>query len=240
MTAMEMQIAGSAGAFAYEVELRMDGPGALVLAGPNGAGKSTALKAILGALRPARGRILLGGVPVFDAAQDVDVPTELRGIGYVPQAYALFPHLSALDNAAFGLRGPDRSRRARSMLERLGVGELAERRPGSLSGGERQRVALARALAPEPRLLLLDEPLAALDVVSRRQVRAFLSDRLRSLEIPSIVVTHDLDDARTLGDRLAILERGRVVDSGDLRSVLERRASPFAAELASPALPPKT
>jgi molybdate transport system ATP-binding protein len=233
MTTVEVQIAGSAGTFAYDVELRIDGPGALVLAGPNGAGKSTVLKAILGALRPVRGRISLGGAPVFDAARDLDVPTELRGIGYVPQTYALFPHLSALDNVAFGLRGPDRSRRARAVMDRLGVGELAERRPGSLSGGERQRVALARALAPEPRLLLLDEPLAALDVVTRRQVRAFLSDRLRSLEIPSIVVTHDLDDARTLGDRLAILERGRVVDSGDLKSVLERRASPFAAELAS-------
>src|SRR5262249_24362900 len=145
----------------------------------------------------------------------------------------LFPHLTALENVAFGLRGPDRSARARAVLDRLGAGELSDRRPGALSGGEQQRVALARALAPEPRLLLPDEPLAALDLTSPRLVRAFLADRLRSLEIPSIVVTHDIVDARTLGDRLAILERGRVVDSGDLASVLERRASPFVVELAS-------
>jgi len=240
VSAVDVQIAGAAGAFEYEVALHLDAPAALVLAGPNGAGKSTTLKAILGAVRPERGRITIGGTEVFDAARALDVPTELRAIGYVPQAYALFPHLTALENAAFGLRGPDRAARARAMLERLGVADLAHRRPTSLSGGEQQRVALARALAPEPRLLLLDEPLAALDVVSRRQVRRFLADRLRSLEIPSIVVTHDIDDARTLGDRLAILERGRVVDSGDLTSVLKRRTSPFAAELASPAFPQET
>ena len=233
MSAVEAQIAGTAGAFEYEVELRLDAPAALVLAGPNGAGKSTVLKAILGAIRPERGRITIGGADVFDAARALDVPTELRAVGYVPQAYALFPHLTALENVAFGLRGPDRAPRARAVLERLGVADLAHRRPTSLSGGEQQRVALARALAPGPRLLLLDEPLSALDVISRRQVRLFLAQHLRSLEIPSIVVTHDIDDARTLGDRLAILERGRVVDSGDLPSVLQRRASPFAAELAA-------
>ncbi|HYV44870.1 MAG TPA: ATP-binding cassette domain-containing protein [Myxococcaceae bacterium] len=237
MSAVDVQIAGAVGAFDYEVALHLDAPAALVLAGPNGAGKSTTLKAILGAVRPERGRIAIGGADVFDAARGLDVPTELRAVGYVPQAYALFPHLTALENVAFGLRGPDRSARARAMMERLGVADLARRRPTSLSGGEQQRVALARALAPEPRLLLLDEPLAALDVVSRRQVRRFLAERLRSLEIPSIVVTHDIDDARTLGDRLAILERGRVVDSGDLTSVLQRRASPFAAELAASAFP---
>jgi len=233
VSAVEVQIAGRAGTFEYRVELHLDAPGALVLAGPNGAGKSTALKAILGALRPERGRISIGGVPVFDSASALDVPMELRAIGYVPQAYALFPHLTALENAGFGLPRPDRARRALLMLERLGVAELKDRLPGSLSGGERQRVALARALAPEPRLLLLDEPLAALDVTTRRQVRAFLAERLRSLEIPSIVVTHDVEDARTLGDRIAILERGSVVDSGDLASVLQRRTTPFAAELAS-------
>jgi molybdate transport system ATP-binding protein len=239
VTAVEVDIAGAVGSFEYQIAFSIDAPGALVLAGPNGAGKSTALKTILGALRPARGRIALDGAPVFDAARGVDVPTELRAIGYVPQAYALFPHLTALENVAFGLRGPDRGARALAVLERLGAAALSDRRPGALSGGEQQRVALARALAPGPRLLLLDEPLAALDVTGRRQVRAFLADHLRSLAIPSIVVTHDAQDAAALGQRLVILERGRVVDAGDLASVLARQATPFVTELAMAAPPPR-
>jgi molybdate transport system ATP-binding protein len=201
--------------------------------GPNGAGKTTVLLAMVGARRPSRGRITIADDVLFDGDSRIDQPTEERGLAYLPQNYALFPHLTAVANVAFGLRGPRAGRleRARSMLERLGVGAVADRRPGALSGGEQQRVALARALAPSPRALLLDEPLAALDVESRESVRAFLVAELRTQQRPFIVIAHDRDDVRAFAAPVAVVEHGRVVQRGELATLEASPASAFTARL---------
>jgi molybdate transport system ATP-binding protein len=212
--------------------------GVLALVGPNGAGKSTALLCALGIHRPAAGRIALGDRVLFDAARGIDVPIEERGFGYVPQHYALFPHLTALDNVAFALactrvRPPRRARRerARAMLRALGVEHVAERLPVTLSGGEAQRVALARALVIEPAALLLDEPFAALDVRARPAMRELLRAELAALGRPAILVTHDVADATALAARIAVMEHGRIVQVDTLNALRERPATPFVAEL---------
>ncbi|WP_437594921.1 ABC transporter ATP-binding protein [Sorangium sp. So ce1000] len=224
------------------------GDGALVLVGPNGAGKTTLLSLLLGVLPVERGRVEVGEAVLLDTAAGIDVPVEQRGIGYVPQDYALFPHLSVRENVAFAVTS-DPSRRRRSaraaqaadaervdaMLDDLGIAALAHRRTRALSGGEKQRVALARALSVSPRALLLDEPLAALDVHSRHEVRAFLSDYLRTLAIPTVVVTHDATDARLLGDRIAVLEAGRVTQAGPWEELAARPASRFVEEFVAAA-----
>jgi len=200
------RIAAHAGELLLDVEIDA-GDGTLVLMGANGAGKSTLLS-ILAGLRPAdRGFIEVGGRVLFDSERGIDVPPEARRIGWVPQDLALFPHLSVAANVAFGAGRES----ALSVLRDLGLEPLADRRPGSLSGGEKQRVALARALASRPRALLLDEPLSALDVQARSEVRALLAETLRRLAIPAVMVTHDPEDARFLGDRIAVMEAGRIV-----------------------------
>jgi len=207
------RIAAHAGELLLDVEIDA-GDGTLVLMGANGAGKSTLLS-ILAGLRPAdRGFIEVGGRVLFDSERRIDVPPEARRIGWVPQDLALFPHLTVARNVAFGA---DRES-ALSVLRDLGLEPLADRRPGSLSGGEKQRVALARALASRPRALLLDEPLSALDVQARSEVRALLAETLRRLAIPAMIVTHDPEDARFLGDRIAVMEAGRIVRT-DVRTI---------------------
>jgi molybdate transport system ATP-binding protein len=206
----------------------------LVIVGPNGAGKTSLLLALVGARRPARGSVRAGDVVLFDAARGIDLPPEERGLGYLPQGYALFPHLSAEDNVAFALacrRPPVPRAGALALLARLGVGALAARRPAQLSGGERQRVGLARALAAGPRALLLDEPLAALDVERRDEVRAFLRDELRALARPFVLVTHDADDVRALGAPVLVLEAGRVTARGAIDALGAAPATPFVARL---------
>ena len=211
----------------------------LVLVGPNGAGKTTLLLMLLGAIRPQRGRIELGGDVLLDIASGIDVVPEERGLGYVPQDYGLFPHLTALGNVAFGLEcrrrlgKAERRERALALLEELEVAHVAARLPRSLSGGEGQRVALARALASEPRALLLDEPLAALDASVRRQLREFLPSRLAALKLPTIVVTHDGADAAAFGEDIAVLEAGRIAQRGTLVDLRRRPATPFVAEWAA-------
>jgi ABC-type sulfate/molybdate transport systems ATPase subunit len=209
----------------------------LCLIGPNGSGKTSILKLIAGALRPDRGRIRLGQTELFDCASGVDVPSERRRVGYVPQGYGLFPHLSALDNVAFGLstsahgkRRSDARAEAERLLEQLDCTALASRLPIALSGGERQRIALARALLVEPELLLLDEPLSALDVGARRSVRSFLAARLRSLHKPALVVTHDPRDVKELDAEVCVVERGRVVQRGSLDALRADPKSDFVAE----------
>lgn len=232
MTVLSASVAVRLGALDLEVALDIDDRG-LILAGPNGAGKTTALLAMVGARRPARGRVAIGDAVLFDSGAGIDLPTDERGLAYLPQDYALFPHLTALRNVAFGLRGArdERMDKARSLLERLGVGAVADRYPAALSGGERQRVALARALAPSPRALLLDEPLAALDVESRDSVRSFLVVELRALHRPFVIIAHDREDIRAFGAPVAVIEHGRVVQRGDLATLEAAPATPFIARL---------
>jgi molybdate transport system ATP-binding protein len=233
---LEARVQGRWSGLDFDVELRVEGA-PLSLVGPNGAGKTTLLRMILGVVRPSSGRISLGGKVLFDSGAGIDVPPEARGIAYVPQHYALFPHLSALENAGFGLQHahpglsrPERETRARALLERLEIAHLADRLPKELSGGERQRVALARALAPEPRALVLDEPLAALDVGVRRSVRRFLADSLSQLKLPTLVVTHEPADAGALGGDVAVMERGRIVQRGALAELARAPATRFVEE----------
>ena len=204
--------------FRLEARLRTS-CGITVLFGPSGAGKSTLLLAMLGSLRPARGRIGIAGRTVFDAAAGMDLPVRERRVGIVFQDALLFPHLDALGNVAFGLRGKDRRDRAEGMLRRMEAGALARRRPSELSGGERQRVAFARALAARPAALLLDEPFSALDAPSRQGLGSLLIELQAEMEIPFLHVTHDLGEALRLGREIAIMDAGRIVQSGPVDSI---------------------
>jgi molybdate transport system ATP-binding protein len=207
------------GAFELEAAFQLADRETLVLAGESGAGKSTVLHLLAGLLKPRRGRITVDGVAWVDAAAGVDLPAWQRPVGYVAQDYALFPHLSARGNLAFGLRAQglkpaEVQARVTAALERFTLSELANRRPGELSGGQRQRVALARALILEPRLLLLDEPLSALDLRTRRAVRAELQRLLAEIPCMTVLVTHSPAEALALGRRVAVLEAGRIVGMG--------------------------
>jgi molybdate transport system ATP-binding protein len=190
------------------------------IVGRSGSGKTSLLESIAG-LRRARGRIVIDGVTLLDSERGIDLPPERRRIGYVPQDAALFPHLSVMENVAFGAR--DRKRRQapalQSVLDEFELGALAQRRPASLSGGERQRVALARALMTEPRLLLLDEPLAALDQPLRERILVHLR-RVRELGVPMIYVTHQPFEALALSSRCIVLRDGRIAAEGASRIVL--------------------
>jgi molybdate transport system ATP-binding protein len=234
------------GAFELRARCRVADGEVLAVLGPNGAGKSTLLRALAGLLPLREGRIELvsheedtddGERVVLDSPQDgVFVPPERRGIGVVFQDHRLFPHLSVRDNVAYAARvaGADR-RRARAgadtWLARLGLEPLAGRRPGLLSGGQAQRVALARALASDPRLLLLDEPMAALDARTRIEVRAELRRHLPTYGGPTLLVTHDPVDALVLADRVLVLEGGRVVQEGAPAEVARRPATEYVARL---------
>jgi len=187
--------------FDVEVALAV-GAETVALVGPSGSGKTTVLGAVAGLVRPTRGRISSNGTLWFDSRGKVDLRPEQRAVGYVLQEYALFPHLSVEKNVAFAGGKP------RDLLERLGIASLAKAKPAELSGGERQRVALARALARRPEVLLLDEPMAALDPHTRGRVRAELRTLLRELGLPAILVTHDFVDAAAVADRIAVLVEG--------------------------------
>ncbi|MDZ7676766.1 MAG: ABC transporter ATP-binding protein [Acidimicrobiales bacterium] len=204
--------------------------------GPNGAGKTTAVRSLAGLQPIDHGRISLDGAVLDDPATETFVAPEHRPIGVVFQDHLLFPRMSALDNVAFGLRarGDDRRRadeQARSWLDRFGLGDHADARPAALSGGQSQRVALARALATDPQLLLLDEPLSALDATTRTHVRAELRHHLSSFDGVRVLVTHDPIDALVLADRLVIVEHGRVTQTGTPAEVTARPATPYVADL---------
>jgi molybdate transport system ATP-binding protein len=221
--------------FALDLALRI-GPGEVVaLLGPNGAGKTTALRALAGLLPLTAGRIELDGT-VWDAPPRVFVPAERRPIGVVFQDYLLFAHLSALDNVAFGPRAQGARRvearaRAADWLGRVGLAEHAHHRPRALSGGQAQRVALARALVTGPELLLLDEPLAALDASTRLAVRTELGRHLDEYPGRTLLVTHDPLDALVLADRLVILEHGQVVQEGPPAVVAREPRTDYVAHL---------
>jgi molybdate transport system ATP-binding protein len=184
------------------------------------------LRAVAGLVRPARGRIALGEEVWFDAPAGRHLPPEERAVGYLFQDYALFPHMTVAANVAFGGR-----RRAPELLRRLGIAHLAGARPGALSGGERQRVALARALARDPLVLLLDEPTAALDAATRLSVRAELGAILRELALPTLIVTHDFEEAGTLARRVGVIVDGRVRQLGTPAELIAAPADPFVARL---------
>ena len=211
----------------------------LVLFGPSGAGKSLTLQALAGVDRPDGGRITLadgeGGTTVlFDAQHNVDLKPPQRRLGYVPQSLGLFPHLSVADNVTYGLRcrsSGERAATVRRLLALMRLRDLAERRPDQLSGGQQQRVALARALAVEPRLLLLDEPFGSLDAPTRRELGAELRQLHAQRGIPVVLVTHDLDEAFALGDRVAVLDDGRLLQIGPREEVFARPAGRRAAQL---------
>jgi molybdate transport system ATP-binding protein len=224
------------GEFDLAVELQVDDGEVVALLGPNGAGKTTVLRAIAGLQPLDDGRICLDGVGLDDPATDTFVPTERRPIGVVFQDYLLFPRLTALDNVAFGLRarGVDKARartQASAWLERFHLGEQAGAKPRTLSGGQAQRVALARALATDPRLLLLDEPLAALDAGTRVKVRAELRRHLATFAGARLLVTHDPVDALVLADRLVIIENGRITQTGPPPAVVARPGTHYVAQL---------
>ncbi len=196
------------GGFSLKVSLRVE-EGVCVLLGRSGSGKTTLLRCIAGLETPTRGRIALGDSVWFDSRAKINVPTRERGVGMVFQDYALFPHLTAAENIAFGLRrwgAKERADRVEELLLAFGLGHARARRPRRLSGGEQQRVALARALAPRPGLLLLDEPLAALDAPLRASVRGFIASAVRDAGVPAVIVTHDPEDAAALGGRRITLE----------------------------------
>jgi molybdate transport system ATP-binding protein len=209
----------------FRLELALDVDGVLALAGPSGAGKTTVLRAIAGLVRPDSGRIAFGRTAWFDAEARVDVAPEKRSVGLVFQDYALFPHLTVAENVAYG-----GGRDSVALLERFGIGSLARIKPGDLSGGERQRVALARALARDPGVLLLDEPLAALDAHTRARVRGELRGILAGLGLPTLVVTHSFEDAAALTDRIGVLVEGQLVQTGTAAELVAAPTTRFVAD----------
>lgn len=223
MEGLTLDLAHPLRSFRLELALSL-GRETVAVAGPSGAGKTSILRAVAGLVRPERGRVAVGGETWLDTERGVDLPPEARSVGFLFQDYALFPHLTVEANVAFGGRA-----RVRELLERFGIAHLAGARPASLSGGERQRVALARALAREPCVLLLDEPTAALDAHTRSAVRAELHDLLREIALPTLLVTHEFEEAAALATRVGILVEGRLVQLGSPAELVRAPADPFVA-----------
>ncbi len=233
---LDAAIALQQGPLDLAVDLTVAGGEVVAVLGPNGAGKTTLLRALAGLVPLAGGHVRLGKRTLEDVATGVRLPPEQRRVGMVFQDHLLFPHLSARDNVAFGLRATGSSRRtanrtADAWLARMRLADHAGARPDALSGGQAQRVALARALAGDPGLLLLDEPLAALDVDTRLAVRRQLADHLDAFGGPCLVVTHEPLEAIALADRIAVLEHGHIVQVGSVEEVARRPRSDWAARL---------
>jgi molybdate transport system ATP-binding protein len=219
------------GDFRLDVDLQLPGRGITALFGPSGSGKTTCLRAIAGLERVDDAYVAIGAAVWQDAAKGIFVPTHRRALGYVFQEASLFAHLSVRANLEFGMRRVPRSERRfepGTVARLLGIGELLERRPASLSGGERQRVAIARALLASPRLLLMDEPLAALDLRRKQEILPYLERMHEALSIPIIYVSHAPDEVARLADHLVLLDAGRMVASGPLSETLARADLPPA------------
>lgn len=200
----------------------------LALVGPSGSGKTTILRSIAGLYHPRAGHIAVDGETWFASSERIAIPPYKRRVGMVFQNYALFPHMTSLNNVMTALDHiprPDRRRRAKELLALLHLPELANRRPAELSGGQQQRVAVARALARDPSVLLLDEPFSAVDRVTRRKLYKEITDIRRHLEIPIILVTHDIDEALPLADKMSVLHEGRLLQSGTPSQITNAPAS---------------
>lgn len=220
-----------------ELSLEVERGEVVALVGPSGAGKSSVLRVLLGLAVPQRGEVRLGGVTATSGGR-VLLPVEERRLAVIFQDLALWPHLTVLGNLAFGLEAQrvpleERERRISTMLERVGLAGRERRYPGELSGGERQRVAIARALVLEPDAVLLDEPLASLDVVSKRELMDLLRQLFRERGVAALHVTHDPHEASVLADRIAVQEQGRIVQSGTARELEENPATPFVEAFAA-------
>jgi molybdate transport system ATP-binding protein len=218
--------------FDLDLELRAAAGAPLALVGRSGSGKTSMLRAIAGLLSPQAGRVELGSALWLDTERGVDLAPERRGCGFLFQDYALFPRMSAWRNVAYGMRRPRRERRpaALAMLERFGVAGLAEARPVTMSGGERQRVALARALAARPPLLLLDEPLSALDSTTRREAIGELRAVFAEAGTPVVLVTHSFEEAAALAGELVVIDAGRAIQRGSAAAISASPASAFVAD----------
>ena len=212
--------------FTASLELTVGATETVALVGPSGAGKTTVLRVVAGLLRPQEGRVAVAEAQWLDTEAGIDLPPEQRSVGYLFQEYALFPHLDVAANVRFGARD---KREVAPLLERFGIASLAHARVRNLSGGERQRVALARALARRPEVLLLDEPLSALDAHTRATVRGELRELLADIALPTILVTHDFEDAATLADRVAVVSEGRILQLGTPAELVAQPDEAFVA-----------
>jgi molybdate transport system ATP-binding protein len=236
MSGLEATIRTHVGAVRLELELQVEAPATVAVLGPNGAGKTTLLRVLAGLHPPGESRVVLDGEVLDDGATGRHVPTEARPVAMVFQDNALFPHLSAVDNVAFGLRARRRSRRAAraeatAWLTRVGLAGREDARPDELSGGEAQRVALARALATEPRLLLLDEPTSALDASARATTRRLLGGVLATGDGIRLLVTHDPLEAMALADHVVVLDHGSIVQQGEPSALAAAPRNDYVAEL---------
>jgi molybdate transport system ATP-binding protein len=217
---------------AITAHLSLDAGQTLILFGPSGGGKTTILRALAGLHTPDNGSITCAGTPWYDTAASINVPVQERRVGYLFQDYALFPHLSVAANITYGMRRATRTHRATKLAELLDLLDLhavADRKPGQISGGQAQRVALARALAPGPRLLLLDEPLSALDIPTRAAIRTDLRALLREIAIPTVIVTHERAEAYALGDQMTLVIAGATTQTGPVADLMDHPATLAAA-----------
>ncbi len=234
MTALEVSASDRLREMELDLELHVGEEACAAIVGPSGAGKSTVLRIIAGLRKPDPGRVVMGNEVWLDSGRGINLRPEERACGFMFQDYALFPHLSAWRNVAFGMTGHRRVRRQRALeqLRRFGVENLADARPATLSGGERQRVALARSLARDPSVLLLDEPLSALDTHTRAHAGRELVAALRDAGAVAIVVTHDFSEAAMLADQIFVMDDGRIVQHGTAAELSARPESAFVADFA--------
>jgi molybdate transport system ATP-binding protein len=235
--ALELDFSHPLRSFVADVQLSVPRGTTTALVGPSGAGKTTALRVIAGLLQPSRGTVSVNGVSWLDTSRGHDLPPEQRRVGYLFQEYALFPHLDVVQNVRFGARD---KKAADEMLDRFGIAHLRHARSRDLSGGERQRVGLARALARDPEVLLLDEPLSALDAHTKKSVRLELHQHLREIELPAIVVTHDFEDAAALASAINVIVEGRIRQTGSAGELTAAPADPFVATFTGATLLPGT
>jgi molybdate transport system ATP-binding protein len=222
---IEVQVRGAAGAFRLDVEFAVPEGGVTALFGPSGSGKTTLINMIAGLLRPEAGRIVVNGAPVFDSQAGVDIAPHRRRIGTIFQEGRLFPHLTVRANLVYGMnRTPPAQRYVGldQVVDMLGIGDLLTRRPATLSGGEKQRVAIGRALLASPRLLLMDEPLAALDAARKAEILPFIERLHRDIQVPVIYVSHAMDEVLAIADTMALMAEGRVVAVGPVEEVASR------------------